>query len=235
MQPFHLNELVLYHDRSLFKIGTDSLILGAFASKIDAQKLFEPCCGCGLISLMIARKNLTAITIGIDLDKHSVAEAQKNTQINNLSQRVYFQQFDFRSYIGSKFDLIVMNPPYFDPHVVPEDRGRLQSRHNVYLSQSDIIRFSIPLLESLGHLLLILPYEENPEIVSVAAKYQLVLSEKINIYPYSGKAPIRNILHFVKNKSNQSTIEQDFFIQKSPLRNDWSDQYKSLLSGFKKF
>jgi len=234
-QPFHLDDLVIHHENSLFKVGTDSLLLGAYASHIATSRMLEPCCGCGLITLMVARKQKNAIFTGIDLDQKSIAEAEFNAHQNKLNDRIRFTRQDFHSFISDKFDLIVMNPPYFDAGLLPSDSGRAQSRHNLFLDQVSIIEHSQPLLIPGGNLILILPYSEKPEIIDYAMRYQLFIKERMIISSYPGKKPIRDILWFKKYESDQSITEFEFFIQNSTIRKDWSDQYKSLLTGFKKF
>ena len=62
---FQFKHFLVKHDRSAFKVGTDSVLLGAWADFIGAKNILD--IGTGLLALMAAQRNDAHIT-GIEID-----------------------------------------------------------------------------------------------------------------------------------------------------------------------
>ena len=66
--------------------------------------------GCILISLLSELKN--PLGMGVDISKKAIQIAIKNSIKHKLEDRAQFFRKSFKEIYGSKFDLIVSNPPY---------------------------------------------------------------------------------------------------------------------------
>ena len=66
--------------------------------------------GCILISLLSELKN--SLGMGVDISKKAIQIAIKNSIKHKLEDRAQFFRKSFKEIYGSKFDLIVSNPPY---------------------------------------------------------------------------------------------------------------------------
>ena len=63
---FKFKQFSLSDNHSAMKIGTDGVLLGAWADVENSQSIIDVGAGCGLISLMVAQRS-NAKVIGIDL------------------------------------------------------------------------------------------------------------------------------------------------------------------------
>ena len=75
---FRFKEFSINQSRSAMKIGTDGVLLGAWCDVENASNVLDIGCGTGLISLMIAQRNLNARIFAIDIDAVAVEEAKGN-------------------------------------------------------------------------------------------------------------------------------------------------------------
>tara|TARA_Y100000590_G_scaffold464373_1_gene633649 strand:- start:1820 stop:2662 length:843 start_codon:yes stop_codon:yes gene_type:complete len=66
--------------------------------------------GCILISVLKERKKSKGI--GIDISKDAIHTAKTNAKIQQLENRIRFIHSDIDKFYGTKYDLILSNPPY---------------------------------------------------------------------------------------------------------------------------
>ena len=66
--------------------------------------------GCILLSILMELKNSSGI--GVDISQKAIKNAVQNSTQHKLTERVKFYRKCFSKFNGSKFDLIVSNPPY---------------------------------------------------------------------------------------------------------------------------
>lgn len=104
-------------DDNVFSLGTDSVLLSAFAPAATARRVMDIGCGSGIIGLLLAWNNPSASVDGIELQAHAAELAERNAQLNALSERLKITHADIRTHRvperAGYYDLIVSNPPYF--------------------------------------------------------------------------------------------------------------------------
>ena len=126
-KQFHVN-----HDRCAMKVGTDGVLLGAWADVHSAQQILDLGTGSGLIALMLAQRSAAESQIhAVELDPAAAQQAQENVAASPWAEkvRVYQQDvFTFCQQTPVKFDLIVANPPYFESGIACLPRHTAQHR-----------------------------------------------------------------------------------------------------------
>ncbi|HEX5036623.1 MAG TPA: peptide chain release factor N(5)-glutamine methyltransferase [bacterium] len=76
--------------------------------------------GSGCIAVSLAKHIPEAKVVATDISKESLEVAKENAEANGVADRIEFVASDIAPWLffetrGSKFDLIVSNPPYIDP------------------------------------------------------------------------------------------------------------------------
>lgn len=78
MKSFKFKQFEIQQSAGVFRVGTDGVLLGALANVDFAENILEVGTGTGLITLMLAQRNLTANFFGVEIN----AEAVNLTKLN---------------------------------------------------------------------------------------------------------------------------------------------------------
>ncbi len=142
------------------KVGTDAMLLGAWAPLKGISTALEIGCGCGIISLMMAQRKPQMKIVAIDIDDDSVRECAGNFSHSPWKDQMNVEQISLREIAatGGKFDLIVSNPPYFQNSLKSPDSRRNLARHNVELEPASLFRYANQLCHENSALALVFPH-----------------------------------------------------------------------------
>ena len=83
---FKFKQFTVYHDKCAMKVGTDGVLIGAWADVSRAEKILDVGTGSGLIALMIAQR-CDASVLGIDIDEDAVIQARENVMASQCPAR----------------------------------------------------------------------------------------------------------------------------------------------------
>ena len=111
---FQFKQFTVWHDQCAMKVGTDGVLLGAWASVERARRILDIGTGTGLVALMLAQRSLPdAKIVALEIDEAAAGQARENVARSPWQERIEVVQADFKKYRSSdKFDVIVSNPPY---------------------------------------------------------------------------------------------------------------------------
>ena len=110
---FRFKQFSVYHGGCAAKVGTDGVLLGAWA--LDVPRDDVPCTildvgtGSGLIALMLAQRFADAQIDAIDIDPAAVNQAEENFARSPWSNRLSCKQIAFQdlAQTGCQYDVIV--------------------------------------------------------------------------------------------------------------------------------
>lgn len=211
------------------KVGTDAVLLGAWAKTYGARHILDIGTGTGIIALMLAQRSGAAID-AIDIDEDSFHEAKENAEACPWYDRVRVHNIslqDFTKSSDERYELIVSNPPYFNDSLPPTEESRTKARHTVLLPFSDLVECSAKLLAKDGKFCVILPPREGEQFRALAQAKGLHLARLMRVKTTQEKAEKRWLMQFsfTPKKISDSTlvIEMD----KMNTQN-YSEEYKEL-------
>ena len=97
---FNFKRFTICHDRSSMKVGTDGVLLGAWAGKGlredgSPMAILDVGTGSGLIALMLAQRFEGSHVDAIDIHDDSVAQAACNAQASVFADRIHVCKQDF--------------------------------------------------------------------------------------------------------------------------------------------
>lgn len=179
---FRFKQFFIEDSKCAMKVGTDGVLLGAWAP--TGTRILDVGTGSGLIARMLMQRCPEAEVEGIDIDPNAVEQARENGVKAFVSSLQEWQ---------GKYDLIVSNPPYFQNSLKNPDKGRQTARHTDTLSYEELIKHSARLLTEDGQLALILPAEAENEIRQLAGAEGLYLTRVTRVYSKESK-PARRVL-----------------------------------------
>ena len=196
---FKFKQFQVLQDHAVMKVGTDGILLGAWADTTAATRILDIGTGTGLIALMCAQKAPEALVDAVDIEEAAFRLAQKNFENSTWSKRLYahhtaIQDFSKRSSL--KYDLIVSNPPFFTGGTFSRKAVRNQMRHTIKLPTGDLIQAVRRLLHKQGKFCLILPYIEGLRFREQAEQYGFFCTKMVEVLPTPDKHIERLLLQF---------------------------------------
>ena len=228
---FKFKQFTIHQDRTAMKVGTDGVLLGAWAPIAStANKLLDIGTGTGLIALMLAqrltqckmqnakctidaeksnlwRENHELKIDAIDIDLSSIEQATENIKNSPFALYITTHHTSLQEHTTTeKYDAIVCNPPYFVASLKCPDANRTQARHTDSLSFDDLLQHSARLLNSEGSLSVILPINEGHQLIELAPKYEFTLTQLVHVHPTPTSEPKRLLMHFIKQNTKKSSI-----------------------------
>ena len=229
MKPFRFQQFSIQQSKDVFRVGTDGVLLCAMCNVKNAKKILEIGTGTGLISLMLAQRNVSAKISAIDINENAVKLASENFRNSIFNENLKVELKDFKNFeTNENFDLVVCNPPFFEENASAKD---VLARQQVELNFRNLVEKSTEIITKKGILSIILPSEAAKDVKSLAEEFNLYLVREINIYGIEGGNLKRNILEF---SLAQKPLEiSDFVIEKKPR--EYSDQYLNLTKNFHVF
>jgi tRNA1Val (adenine37-N6)-methyltransferase len=213
------------------KVGTDGVLLGAWAQSVSAENILDIGTGTGLIAIMLAQRTMAMID-AVEIEESSVTQAIENINSCKWRKRIKVHHISFQDFYRNsprKYQLIVSNPPYFTNSMKAPDKNRTTARHTYSLPFEELMQGVSVLLADNGRFCLILPFEQGNVFIEDAKKHKLFCSKKVNVKPNNDKKPKRLLLEFCNKK--QTTIESTLTIE-TEKRHIYSEDYKRLTKDF---
>lgn len=195
---FQFKEFRITQANAAMKVGTDGVLLGAWANYTKPNSILDIGTGTGLIALMLAQRTSAKI-IGIDIDENAMLDANENINnspwVNKVSLIASSLQ-EFSESHNQAFDYIVSNPPFFENSFKAEAESRTKARHTDSLSTDDLLLHCRKLLTSAGKCAFILPSEQYESYIQIAKKNHLFPERILWVKPTPTKAIRRVLIEF---------------------------------------
>lgn len=226
---FKFKQFTVWHDKCAMKVGTDGVLLGAWAPMDGIKRILDVGTGTGLISLQLAQRQPDACITAIEIDEAAAQQAEENIARSAWNNRIKVLCCDFANFQAeNKFELIVSNPPYFvDALKCPDDQRRL-ARHTETLNYELLFRKSANLLSEQGILGIIIPSEADKNVIDTAWKYHLFPVRRLNVFTKPGKPCRRILLAF--GFQDGKCLEDNLYIEME--HNRFSPEYIALTREF---
>lgn len=226
---FQFKQFIIRQSDAAMKVGTDGVLLGAWADIRRAATILDIGTGTGLIALMAAQRNPEARIDAIEIDADAYRQACQNVSESPWNNRIrLFHQsvFDFQP--ATRYDGILCNPPFFINSTKTPDSSRSLARHCEVFSHARLLETASYLLAPEGKLCVVLPVAEALLLLKDATTGILFPGKITRVHPTPGKAPKRYLIEFVKTPT--ATITDDLVLELE--RHKLSEDYKALTKGF---
>ena len=223
---FRFKQFSVSDELCAMKVGTDGVLIGAWADVEGDSHILDLGTGSGLIALMLAQRNSEAEILALDIDEQAAAQAQRNFELSPWAERLSVVNANVCDYVSErKFSHIVTNPPYFVDSLHSPDAARTTARHTSSLDFEQIISSAERLLEPGGRLSVILPTDVASLFRRVAFE-RLWLTRQLDIVTKQGEAPRRTMMEFrltpeprmprcdemLMHSAQYKTLTQEFYL-----------------------
>ena len=214
-KPFKFKQFSIHQDRCAMKIGTDGVLLGAWASiENNPSSILDIGAGTGVLSLMLAQRCLAENIEGLEIDEDAHEQCVENFENSPFADRLFCYHAgldEFIEEIEEPYDLIISNPPFYIEDVSSGDTARDNARQNQSLPFDELLEGVSKLLSLDGLFATIIPFKEETTFIELAKSFGLFPSRILRVKGNSSTEIKRSLLEFsfkeVEVLENELTIE----------------------------
>ncbi|MDR0766308.1 MAG: methyltransferase [Odoribacteraceae bacterium] len=226
---FKFKQFTIHQERCAMKVGTDGVLLGAWACLEGARTILDVGCGSGLIALMAAQRTPEAIVHAVEIDRNAREQAVENVAGSPWRDRVSIfegavQQFQ----PPCPYDVILCNPPFFTRSTPSPRPGKNIARHCETLTHEELLVAAGRMITEGGTLQVILPVAEAERFTRHAAASRWHVNKIALVLPNPGKNPKRALLLLARE---ETTVERETLIIEID-RHHYHESYRELTRDF---
>jgi len=200
-KPFLFKQFAIAQNNAAMKVGTDSVLLGSWATINPNERALDIGTGTGLLSLMLAQKvDGNCIIDAVEVEEGAILDADSNIKHSKWQNSIKLHNKDFNEFkTDSLYDVIITNPPFFEG-LAPENATRSIARNaSDKLSYKNLLERASKLLREGGRMYLILPYEYFNKVIKLGLENNLQVRNQLALKPKNDKPINRVLIEFIKD------------------------------------
>ena len=209
LNGFIFKEFTIQQDRCAMKVGTDGVLLGAWAC--GGKHILDIGSGTGLIAMMMAQRFPEAFVEGVEIDADAVQQSCENAEQSIFSSRLRFHNAPLQTWKPEQpFDAIVTNPPFFLNSLQAPDKARAQARNAEFLPFVHIFTFACQWLTETGCLSAVVPVEAYEAFATEAFMQGFFLERLYHVKSLLRKPAKRCLVSFTRQRPefyDEQTVE----------------------------
>lgn len=201
--PFQFKQFLIEQDRCAMKVGTDGVLLGAWANVDQTNSILDIGTGTGVIALMLAQRVhevATDLTIhAVEIDETAFIQAKENIERSKFTDFIQIFKDSIQNFAQNsdfQYDLIVSNPPFFTGGTFSNNQDKNNVRHTVKLPHSDLLHATRSMLKPDGRFCVVLPLIEGLRFIDFAKNFGFFCTRRTDIFPRENKTVERLLLEF---------------------------------------
>ena len=232
---FKFKQFSIQQEKSAMKVGTDGVLLGAWAPLINnPYNILDIGSGTGLISLMMAQRSHAEQIDAIEIEENAYEECVDNFENSPWADRLFCYHAGLDEFveelqeIDEEYDIIVSNPPFYSEDYKTDDESRDLARFADALPFDELVEAAYLLLSENGIFSVIIPYSAEEEFIALA-KQSLLFPLKITRVKGTPTSEIkRSLLAFTRIE--QTPIMDELVIETA--RHQYTPEYIELTKEF---
>jgi tRNA1Val (adenine37-N6)-methyltransferase len=230
---FQFKQFTVQQDRCAMKIGTDSVLLGAWTPVENKPfSILDIGAGTGILSLMLAQRSAAEQIDSLEIDEDGYEQCVENFENSPWSDRLFCFHAGLDEFIEEpedEYDIIISNPPFYSEDYKSDNSQRDLARFQDALSFEDLVEAADLLLSENGIFAVIIPFKEEERFIDLCAKMEL-FPVKVTRVKGSHTTPIvRSLLAF--KRYELSVLEADELVIEIN-RHEYTDDYINLTKDF---
>lgn len=152
---FTFKRFTVSHGKCAMKVGTDGVLLGAWAR--GGRRILDVGTGSGLVALMMAQRFEEAEVTAIDIEPGACIQACENVAASPFAGRISVVEAALQGFEGSEYDAIVCNPPFYAGTLKSKTAARTMARSAETLPFTDLFASAARLLSADGVFSVVIP------------------------------------------------------------------------------
>ena len=232
-KPFQFKQFSIRQDRCAMNIGTDGVLLGAWAS-LDHQpeNILDIGAGTGVIALMLAQRSTAENIEALEIDEEAFEQAVENFENSDWGDRLFCYHAAFDEFVeemeGEKYELIISNPPFYSDDYSSRDARRDQARFAEALPFGELLEGVAQLLSENGKFNVIIPRVAEEEFLKLAQSHSLFPSRITRV---KGNPEVPEKRSLLELGFREGPVEPAVLVIET-ARHDYTTEYIALTKDF---
>ena len=232
LEAFKFKQFSVAHDRCAMKIGTDAVLLGAWAAVDHSpNSILDIGSGSGILALMLAQRSVAKLIDAIEIDSEAYEQCVLNFEQSPWGDRLFCYHASLKEFteeIEEKYDLIISNPPFYTDQFDTKDKARNLARFENALPFDHLITSAKILLSDHGRFCVIVPYGEEDIFCALAKENQLFCNKKLRVRGQKNSEIKRSLMVF--SFEEQSPKIEAIYLEDG--RHNYSNAYREMTKEF---
>lgn len=225
-EVFQFRRFSISQDQCAMKVGTDGVLLGAWAH--GGRRILDIGAGTGLLCMMMAQRYPQSLIDGIEVDGTAARQAQDN--VRTMGSRLQISHVRLQDFTPRElYDCMVTNPPFFIGSMKNPDSRRALARQADSMPPADIFNFARKWLTDEGEISLVVPAESLESFTSSAYLSGFRMVRKAMIRTKTSKPFKRCLIAFSKHLSMPLEQSEHCLMNEDGSRSEW---YQMLTNDF---
>ncbi len=225
---FTFRQFTVHQDRCAMKVGTDGVLLGAWAT--GGRRMLDIGTGTGLVALMMAQRFPEGRVTAVEIDGEACRQALENVQDSPFADRMEVLCSSVQDFQAEeKYDAIVSNPPFYDNSLRCPDDSRSKARHTETLTYRDLFLAADRLLEPDGTFSAVIPTECLPSFAAEGVLCGFSVVRKTLVKTVPRKPARRALVAFSRHCGGYCPAEEVCLMDTDGHRSPW---YNALAQDF---
>lgn len=241
---FKFKEFAINQDRCAMKIGTDSVLLGAWTSIDDhPYSILDIGAGTGILALMLAQRSqfvpmAAEIIDAIEIDDAAYEQCVENFESSPWSDRLFCYHAALDEFVKefleddmdnmTTYDLIISNPPFYSDTYKSSDNQRDLARFVDAMPFRQLLESVSKLLSSEGQFSVVIPFSEEKEFIVLATKEHLYPNRILRVQGTPQSEIKRSFIQF---SFKETTVNTEHLIIET-ARHHYTEDYIALTKDF---
>jgi tRNA1Val (adenine37-N6)-methyltransferase len=225
-KPFQFKHFKVEHDRCAMKIGTDAVLLGAWASlETQPNSILDIGAGTGVLALMMAQRSGAELIDALEIDDAAYEQCVANFENSDWGDRLFCYHAaldEFTEEIEERYDLIISNPPFYTEAFKSDNKERNTARFEDAMPFEALLKSVSKLLSNSGHFNVVIPYSEQLSFIEHAKHKELYPYRILNVRGQQSSPLKRSLIGFSFQKQTLKTSELTIEIERHRYTNDYT-------------
>ncbi|MFD2551173.1 tRNA1(Val) (adenine(37)-N6)-methyltransferase [Bizionia sediminis] len=236
-KPFKFKAFTVQQDQCAMKIGTDSVLLGAWTNlNFSPTSILDIGAGTGILALMLAQRvaatGLYVNTIdALEIDANAYEQCVDNFENSPWADALFCYHAsleEFAEEIDDTYDLIISNPPFYSENYKTPNQQRDSARFQDAMPFPQLLAAVAKLLSETGQFSVIVPHQEASHFLELATNFKLYPNYITQVKGHA-TAPVKRSLITL---SKQATNIQETTLVIETERHQYTQDYINLTQAF---
>ncbi|MFD0834382.1 tRNA1(Val) (adenine(37)-N6)-methyltransferase [Mariniflexile aquimaris] len=231
-KPFVFKQFQVQQDKCAMKIGTDGVLLGAWATVTHHPfSILDIGAGTGILGLMLAQRSNAELIDAIEIDDDAYEQCVDNFEASPWGDRLFCYHASLEEFVDEiedTYDLIICNPPFYSDDYKSEDSQRDLARFNDAMPFNHLMESVSKLLSEDGIFSIIVPFKVEAEIIKLAQNFNLQPRSILQVKGNPNSEVKRSLLEFT---FRESAVKKEHLIIETE-RHQYTENYINLTKDF---